>query len=200
MYRDQFGQAKNEVLAEMWKRHRTGQAKTPAPPLQCEHLRLFWWGRRFRLPEFCEFPAATPATPRNGGNMQRTLGEIEAIVRDKICRVCSDRTVDGNCGLEHPSGCALFRLFPQVAKAIQSVHSDDINDYIQAIRLGVCSVCNDQMPDGSCETRSQVQCALDAYLLLVVDAIEEATGRKFDRTGAGGLRRPLVPMAVEVNL
>ena len=29
--------------------------------------------------------------------------------------------------------------------------------------------------------RRQVQCALDAYLLLVVDAIEEATGKIFDR-------------------
>ena len=39
------------------------------------------------------------------------------------------------------------------------------------------------------KTRQQVQCALDAYLLLVVDAIEEATGKTFDRQNlrvAGG--------------
>ena len=118
--------------------------------------------------------------------MQRSLAEIEAIVRDKICSVCSDRTVHGNCGLEEPSACALFRLFPEVAQAIQSVQSDDINDYVQAIRLGVCSVCNEQMADGNCEARKRVQCALDAYLLLIVDAVEEATGRKFDRTRVAG--------------
>ena len=111
--------------------------------------------------------------------MQRSLAELETIVRNKICGVCSDRTEDGNCGLEQPSSCALFRLFPQVAKAIQSVDSYQINDYIQAIRANVCTVCEAQMSNGSCEMRRQVQCALDAYLLLIVEVIEEATGRRF---------------------
>ena len=132
--------------------------------------------------------------------MERSVAELETIVRDKICRVCSDRTADGNCGLEQPSTCALFRLFPQVAQAIQSVHSDEIGDYIQAIRTGVCSVCNEQMPDGSCETRHQVQCALDAYLLLIVDVIEDATGKTFDRGGLGSLQNPTVHFAAETNL
>lgn len=113
--------------------------------------------------------------------MDRSLAELEAIVRNRICKVCTERTVDGECGLEQPSNCALFRLFPQVAEAIQSVNSNDIQDYIRAIRLDVCSVCADRAADESCEVRQQVRCALDAYLLLVVDAIEEATGKTFDR-------------------
>ena len=117
--------------------------------------------------------------------MGRSLAEVEAIVRNRICKVCTSRTVDGECGLENPSSCALFRLFPQVAEAIALVDSDDINDYIEAIRRRVCSICADQDPVGRCETRQQVQCALDAYLLLVVDAIEEATGKTFG--GAGNL-------------
>jgi hypothetical protein len=72
-----------------------------------------------------------------------------------------------------------------VAVAIQSVKSDDIQQYIDAIRRNVCAVCADQARDGSCETRQQVQCALDAYLLLVVDAIEEATGKTFSKQGLG---------------
>ena len=114
--------------------------------------------------------------------MQRTLAELEAIVRDRICKVCTSRTISGDCGLEEPSSCALFRLFPQVAEAIQATQSDDIHQYIEAIRHQVCAVCTDQAADGSCETRQQVQCALDAYLLLVVDAIEEATGKTFDKS------------------
>jgi len=117
--------------------------------------------------------------------MERSLVELESIVRNRICKVCTERTVDGQCGLEEPSSCALFRLFPQVAQAIQSVKSDDIQQYIDSIRRNVCAVCADQARDGSCETRQQVQCALDAYLLLVVDAIEEATGKTFDRQGLG---------------
>src|SRR5271165_5644431 len=100
--------------------------------------------------------------------MDRSLVELESIVRNKICKVCTARTVEGQCGLEEPSTCALFRLFPQVAQAIQSVKSDDIQQYIDAIRRNVCSVCAEQASDGSCQTRQEVQCSLDAYLLLVV--------------------------------
>lgn len=117
--------------------------------------------------------------------MKQSLAELESIIRNRICNVCTERTANGECGLEEPSSCALFRLFPQVAEAIQSVKSDDINPYLEAIRRNVCSVCIDQARDGSCETRQQVQCALDAYLLLVVDAIEEATGKTFDKKSIG---------------
>jgi hypothetical protein len=114
--------------------------------------------------------------------MDRSFDELEAIVRNRICSVCTERTTEGQCGLESPSSCALFRLFPQVAQAIQSVASDDIHQYIDAIRRNVCTVCEEQARDGSCEVRQQVQCSLDAYLLLVVDAIEEATGKTFDKS------------------
>ena len=117
--------------------------------------------------------------------MQQSLADLESIIRKRICSVCTARTVDGDCGLEEPSACALFRLFPQVAEAIQSVKSDDINAYLDAIRHNVCSICSDQARDGSCETRQQVECSLDAYLLLVVDAIEEATGKTFDKQQIG---------------
>ena len=119
--------------------------------------------------------------------MDRSFDELEAIVRNRICSVCTERTTEGQCDLENPSSCALFRLFPQVAQAIQSVDSHDIHQYIEAIRRNVCSVCQEQARDGSCEVRQQVRCALDAYLLLVVDAIEEATGRTFDKTSIGTL-------------
>lgn len=117
--------------------------------------------------------------------MGRSLVELESIVRNRICKVCTERTVDGQCGLAEPTHCALFRLFPQVAQAIQSVNSDDIQQYIDAIRRNVCAICTEQAHDGSCETRQQVQCSLDAYLLLVVDAIEEATGKTFNKQGLG---------------
>jgi hypothetical protein len=133
--------------------------------------------------------------------MERSLVELEAIVRNRICRVCTERTSEGQCGLEEPSSCALFRLFPQVAAAIQSVKSDDIRVYIEAIRRNVCSVCTEQASDGSCETRQQVQCALDAYLLPVVEAIEEATNRTFDRKGTLGLGAgSILPVGPQIRL
>jgi hypothetical protein len=115
--------------------------------------------------------------------MKVSVQELESIVRNRICGVCTDRNAEGNCGLENPGDCALFRLFPQVALAIQSTTSDNIEDYIRSIRENVCSICQHQDAEGNCETRRLVACALDAYLLLIVEAIEEATGKTFDRTG-----------------
>src|SRR5262249_6721131 len=85
------------------------------------------------------------------GAMERSLAELEAVVRDRICGVCTERTVAGECGMEDQNQCALFRLFPEVARAIQSVESNDITNYIDAIRQRVCSVCVEQAADGSCE-------------------------------------------------
>jgi hypothetical protein len=115
------------------------------------------------------------------GPMQSPEKDLEALVRSKVCGVCSDRTTEGECGREQPETCALFRMFPLVARAIQSTQSDDIRDYVEAIRKDVCAVCEAEMTDHSCDERAQVRCGLDAYLMLVVDAIEEATGRQFDR-------------------
>src|ERR1051326_8388321 len=122
-----------------------------------------------------------------GGEMQPTVAKLESIVRNRICAVCTERTTEGQCGLEEPSSCALFRLFPEVAAAIMSVKSDDIRVYIEAIRKNVCSICADQASDGSCETRRQVQCALDAYVVSVGEAMEEATAKTFDRKPMGAL-------------
>lgn len=136
--------------------------------------------------------------------MDRSIAELESIVRNRICAVCTERTAEGGCGLEAPVECALFRLFPEVAQAIQSVNSDDIQEYLDAIRRTVCSVCADRASDQSCETRQQVRCALDAYLLLVVDAIEEATGKTFNKeglgaAGAGNIVRPALQIKVDHN-
>ena len=132
--------------------------------------------------------------------MERSLEELEAIVRSKVCGVCSDRNLDGSCGLEEPASCALFRMFPQVAKAIQSVRSQDIGDYVEALRSQVCSICVEQAADGTCEQRRQVICALDAYLLLIVEAIEEANGIKIDRSPLTSLKRPSLRRGAEVVL
>jgi hypothetical protein len=133
--------------------------------------------------------------------MERSLIELEAIVRRRLCGVCSDRNVTGTCGLSEPGDCALFRLFPQVAKSIHETKSNDIRDYIDAIRRNVCSVCASQDSQGTCDVRRQVQCALDSYLLLVVEAIEEATGVAFDPIlGKAGWRGRLCSTELKVQL
>ncbi len=114
--------------------------------------------------------------------MKPRVDELEAIVRSRICAVCSDRTVDGTCGLAE-TGCSLFQLFPLVAQAILATDSSEIEPYIRAIRENVCTVCIDQALDGSCKRREEVTCALDAYIVPIVEAIEEATGKALKREG-----------------
>jgi len=58
--------------------------------------------------------------------MRRSLVELESIVRNQICAVCTERTVDRQCGLAEPAGCARLRPFPQVALTIQPVKSSNI--------------------------------------------------------------------------
>ena len=117
--------------------------------------------------------------------MDRTLAELEELVRNRICGVCSDRKMDGTCGLEEPGQCALFRLFPQVAEAIQTYRKRQSSRITSTPSGGTCVRCAPRRrSDGSCGLRQQVQCALDAYLLLVVEAIEEATGKDFGQAAA----------------
>ena len=78
-----------------------------------------------------------------------------------------------------------MRLVPAVSrrwpKPSRLPKATTFEDYIDAIRRHVCTVCTAQDSDGSCGLRQEVQCALDAYLMLVVEAIEEVTGKDFGR-------------------
>lgn len=113
--------------------------------------------------------------------MRPRLHELEAMVRSRICRECEVRTAEGACDLPEQESCKLFELFPLVAQAILATDSDDIQDYIRAIRENVCSVCLDQRLDGECALRGQARCALDSYLVEIIEVIEEATGKAFRR-------------------
>lgn len=109
--------------------------------------------------------------------MKPTLDQLEAAVRNRICSICTERTVEGLCGQGEPERCSLFALFPQVAQAILATKADDLQPYIDAIHEHVCSVCVDQRLDGTCPQRDQRQCALDTLMPQVVEAMEEALGR-----------------------
>ncbi len=112
--------------------------------------------------------------------MKPRVDELETLVRSRICAVCTERTVEGACSTAS-SRCSLFELFPLVAQAIAATDSDQVEPYIQAIRENVCSVCVEQRLDGSCDLRDQARCALDAYLIPIIDIIEEATGKSLAR-------------------
>ena len=107
---------------------------------------------------------------------EKSLARLEEVLRRRICGVCIDRNVDGTCALSERRECALFDRFPKIVQSISRVQSDQIDDYITAIREDVCIDCPNQDPEGLCRVREEVRCVLDRYLLLIVSAIEEVRG------------------------
>ncbi len=98
---------------------------------------------------------------------------FEEAVLARICACCVECRDDGSCGLDPSRECSIKIHLPQILQSVQGVTSDRIEDYVEHIREDVCAVCEDRNPDGSCDVRDRIDCPLDRYLLLVVEAIEE---------------------------
>lgn len=97
-------------------------------------------------------------------------------IRARVCAVCLDSRDDGSCGLTG-RGCAIEAHLPGVVDAILATRSQHVDDYLTAIRSQVCSRCSDQDGAGLCAVRGAGDCALNAYLSLVVDAVEAVDAR-----------------------
>jgi hypothetical protein len=92
-------------------------------------------------------------------------------IRRRVCSSCLDQRDDGTCGLSHRT-CAIEAHLPGIVEAIAGVDSDRMDDYITAIEAQVCSECENG-PGLVCSLRKHGDCALDTYLYLVVDAVED---------------------------
>jgi hypothetical protein len=107
---------------------------------------------------------------------------MEAI-RRRVCAVCLDGRDDRSCGLTGRV-CAIEAHLPQVVAALSAVQSGSMLDYEAAIRAQVCPGCEHQDDQGTCRLRDHADCALDAYLSLVLDAVEDVNQRFAARTNA----------------
>ncbi len=93
-------------------------------------------------------------------------------VRNKVCRKCIDGDGKGNCLLGGDRECSLIAFFPEMVEIILAVKSEYLEDYVTALREGVCSKCKYSRPDGRCHFRESVECGLDRYFPLIVEAVE----------------------------
>jgi hypothetical protein len=93
-------------------------------------------------------------------------------IRSRVCSVCLDQKDDGGCGLDGRA-CALEAHLPALVEAVLAVESDRMADYEGAVRALVCSDCGRENEHGRCRLRDLGECALDTYLYLVVDAVEQ---------------------------
>lgn len=92
-------------------------------------------------------------------------------LREHVCGVCLDQRDDRACGLTRRV-CAIDRHLPRLVEVLSQVQSNRMDEYEAAVRAEICSSCPEQGADGRCELREEADCALFAYLPLVLEAIE----------------------------
>lgn|SRR3990167_6877203 len=94
-------------------------------------------------------------------------------VQFKVCVNCIDSDGHGNCRLSGEEECGLKAHFPKIIEAILSVRDHRIEPYIESLRTNVCASCRHQTPDGTCSFRSRLNCGLDRYFPLIIEAVED---------------------------
>lgn len=94
-------------------------------------------------------------------------------ILEKVCPYCVDRTPEGPpCEIDGEL-CCVFSHLDNMLKAVLATDDSDMRPYIRMTRQVVCSACDHQEPSGFCPRRAETLCALNNYLPLVVEAIEE---------------------------
>lgn len=94
------------------------------------------------------------------------------VIRMKVCRKCIDSDGKSNCRLPVDETCALEAFFPELLETVNNVRSSSYNDYVEALRQNVCAHCQHQLPNGKCNKRDTLECALDRYYPMIIEAIE----------------------------
>ncbi len=101
------------------------------------------------------------------------LEQYWSAVQYKVCVNCIDGDGHGNCRLSGEEDCGLKAYFPKIVESILAVQADRIEPYLESLRKNVCAFCRHQTPDGKCSFRLHLDCGLDRYFPLVIEAIEE---------------------------
>jgi len=107
------------------------------------------------------------------------LTPYRAAIRERICSFCLDRRHDGECNRPASDPCALETHLDVLVERVLAVGgSPDITDYVKSLRVSLCPTCRQDEDTGECPLRSLAECALDAYVLPVVEVIEEVAARQ----------------------
>lgn len=115
--------------------------------------------------------------------MDRTDVYRQAL-KDRVCGICLDRKDGGACGLPPTRTCAVDLHLPKIIRAVEAVQSNRISDYVTSIQGTVCVQCPNQNESGYCHFRESLDCALDNFVYLVVEAIE-GTRQQVDAPSVG---------------
>ena len=101
------------------------------------------------------------------------LQQCWEVIRANVCSKCVDGDGHGNCRIGPGRECALEKYLALVINAVERVRSECVQDYVTELRAIVCAQCRYSHPDGHCILRGEVECALDRYFPLIIEAIEQ---------------------------
>lgn len=111
--------------------------------------------------------------------MKQDLQELDRRLKEIICPVCVERGPTGTCNLSDLEQCPITLHLPGLVEVVRSVHSDQMEDYLEKVRQDICTNCESALsPLGQCDVRNSGHCALDAYLLLIVQIIDDFLAEK----------------------
>src|SRR6187399_1477774 len=91
-----------------------------------------------------------------------------------ICPLCTERRVDGSCGLERIDECPIATHLDALLFAAVTVESPRLDDYVGAVREDICTTCRHRsLPADRCEIRSEGHCALDTFLSPALEVVDD---------------------------
>ncbi len=94
-------------------------------------------------------------------------------IAERICAFCTERDGRGGCSRPSNDPCALHSHLDLVVESILGVgDSPEVGPYVAALRAKTCPRCR-QDDEGNCALRELGQCATDAYVLPVIEVIED---------------------------
>lgn len=102
------------------------------------------------------------------------LQELEETVLAKICPICIERDMRGHCIFSEFPECPISLHLHRLVDIVENIHSRTMRAYTNALRSRICPYCpNGLSARGECNVRAAKECALDAYLLPIVQVIDE---------------------------
>lgn len=102
-----------------------------------------------------------------------SLEQYWRAVQYRVCANCIDSDGHANCRLSGEEECGLKAYFPKIVETVLATQDQRIEPYIVSLRNNVCAACRHQTSDGTCSFRTKLDCGLDRYFPLIVEAIEE---------------------------
>ena len=95
------------------------------------------------------------------------------MLQQRVCAVCLDQASDGGCGLRDRT-CAMKTHLPALVETVAPLDSRRMDEYFDAVEASICAHCDQRSADGpECALRERGDCALYAYLPLVIDGLQE---------------------------